>query len=401
LAPGLPRLRGLKPRCTIEDMSAAPALLEMMQALIRTPSISSVSPEHDMSNRPVIDQLAAWLEDLGYTVDIQTIGEDSDKANLIATLGSGDDGLVLAGHTDTVPYDAGRWRFDPFKLTQADGRLYGLGTSDMKCFLAIAIEAARPVTARDLHRPLTLLATADEESSMHGAKALSAYGRRLGRFCVIGEPTNLRPVRSHKGIFMEAIRLRGRSGHSSDPRFGNSALDGMHAVIQELIGYRRELAEGFQNSAFDVPVPTLNLGYIHGGDNPNRICGDCELHIDLRSLPGMNVDELRENLRGRIAGVAARLGLQCEFHALFEGAPAMETPANSPIVELAEKLTGHASGAVAFGTEGPYLNAMGTETVILGPGDIAQAHQPDEYLALDRIEPTVELLRGLIKKICL
>lgn len=380
---------------------SAPPLLEMMEKLIATPSISSVTPERDMSNRPVIDQLAEWLTDLGYAVDIQRIAEHAGKANLIAVLGAGEDGLVLAGHTDTVPFDAGRWRFDPFKLTQADGRLYGLGTSDMKCFLAIAIEAARQFEASDLRRPLTILATADEESSMHGAKALSAYGRKLGRFCVIGEPTNLKPVRSHKGIFMEAIRLRGRSGHSSDPRLGNNALDGMHAVIEELIAYRRELGERFQNAAFDVPVPTLNLGYIHGGDNPNRICGDCELHIDLRSLPGMDIDELRENLHRRIEAVAERLTLQCEFHALFEGAPAMETPADSRIVELTERLTGHKSGAVAFGTEGPYLNAMGTDTIILGPGDIAQAHQPDEYLALDRVQPTIELLRELIRKVCL
>ncbi len=375
-----------------------PKLLEMMRKLIETPSISSVSRERDMSNRPVIDLLAEWLEGIGYAITLQSVSDG--KHNLIASLGSGDDGLVLAGHTDTVPFDEGRWQFDPFKLSEADGRLYGLGTSDMKCFLAIAIEAAGQFTAADLRRPLTILATADEESSMHGAKALRQH-ERLGRYCVIGEPTNLKPVRGHKGILMEAIRLRGRSGHSSDPRLGNSALDGMHAVIQELIAYRGELAARFYNDNFDVPVPTLNLGYIHGGDNPNRICGECELHIDLRSLPGMNNDDLRTLLRERIADVAERLELECKFDALFEGAPAMETSRNSPIVQLAEQLTGFASGVVAFGTEGPFLNEMGTDTVILGPGNIAQAHQPDEYLELARIQPTIDLLRELIQKVCL
>jgi acetylornithine deacetylase len=379
-------------------MTMPPNLSGMMSRLIETPSISSVCSKHDMSNRPVIDLLAGWLDELGYTVSTQQV--DQDKANLIATLSTGDDGLVLAGHTDTVPFDEGRWRFDPFKLTESDGRLYGLGTSDMKCFLAIAIEAARQFTARDLQKPLTILATADEESSMHGAKALSQSKQRLGRYCIIGEPTNLKPVRQHKGIFMESIRLRGRSGHSSNPRLGNSALEGMHAVVEELIAYRGELGARFHNPAFDVPVPTLNLGYIHGGDNPNRICGECELHIDLRSLPGMNNDELRDRLRHRIGNVAEQLGLECEFQVLFEGAPAMDTPADSPVVELSEQLTGHKSGAVAFGTEGPYLNAMGTDTVILGPGDIAQAHQPDEYLALNRIQPMLELLKNLIIKIC-
>lgn len=375
-----------------------PKPLEMMRKLIETPSISSVSRERDMSNRAVIDLLAEWLEGIGYAITLQFVSDG--KTNLIATLGSGDDGLVLAGHTDTVPFDEGRWQFDPFKLSEVDGRLYGLGTSDMKCFLAIAIEAARRFSAADLRRPLTILATADEESSMHGAKAL-CQRERLGRYCVIGEPTNLKPVRSHKGILMEAIRLRGRSGHSSDPRLGNSALDGMHAVIQELIAYRGELAARFHNANFDVPVPTLNLGYIHGGDNPNRICGECELHIDLRSLPGMNNDELRTMLRERITDVAERLELECKFDALFEGAPAMETSLDSPIVQLAEQLTGFASGVVAFSTEGPFLNAMGTDTVILGPGDIAQAHQPDEYLELARIQPTIDLLRRMIQNVCL
>jgi acetylornithine deacetylase len=381
-------------------MIATPTLLDMMTELVETPSVSSVMPQFDMSNREVVDLLAQWLDDLGYAIEIQPVNKEPDKANLIATLGNGDDGLVLAGHTDTVPFDEGRWRFDPFKLTESDGRLYGLGTSDMKCFLAIAIEAARLFTARDLKRPLTLLATADEESSMRGARHLSESTRRLGRYCVIGEPTDLKPVRQHKGIFMEAIVLRGRSGHSSNPRLGNSALDGMHAVIEELIAYRGELGQRFHNPAFDVPVPTLNLGYINGGDNPNRICGECELHIDLRSLPGMHNEKLRDTLRQRITVVAERLDLACEFQSLFDGTPPLETPADSPIVKLTEQLTKQRSGVVAFGTEGPYLNAMGTDTVILGPGDIAQAHQPDEYLTMDRIAPTVKLLQSLIRKIC-
>jgi acetylornithine deacetylase len=397
----LTTLRVRRPHCKIDLMIAPPKPLEMMTRLIEIPSISSVKPERDMGNRPAIDLLAEWLDGLGYAITIQQIGADPTKANLIATLGQGDDGLVLAGHTDTVPFDEGRWRFDPFRLTECNGRLYGLGTSDMKCFLAIAIEAARQFTSRDLKRPLTILATADEESSMCGAKQLRYYGRRLGRYCVIGEPTNLKPVRQHKGIFMEAIILRGRSGHSSDPRLGNSALEGMRAVIEALIAYREELAAHFQNSSFEVPFPTLNLGHICGGDSPNRICGECELHIDLRSLPGMDNDELRHTLHQRVGEVAQRLGLECEFQALFEGTPAMETPADSAIIQFAEQLTGHKSGVVAFGTEGPYLNAMGTDTVILGPGDIAQAHQPDEYLAVDRIQPTIDLLRALIKKICL
>jgi acetylornithine deacetylase len=377
-----------------------PGLIEMLQRLVATPSVSSVSPEFDQSNRAVIDILAVWLEALGFAVEVMPLPERPEKANLIATLGAGPGGLVLAGHTDTVPYDADRWRFDPFVLTEADDRLYGLGTADMKGFFPLAIEAARRFEAEQLCSPLIILATADEESSMEGAEALVAAGRPRGRYAVIGEPTGLRPVRMHKGIMMEAIRLTGRSGHSSDPSLGVNALEGMHAVLGEILAWRAELQAAHRDPLFQVEVPTLNLGHIHGGDNPNRICGRCELHIDLRPLPGMALDALRGELVRRLERRLADSRLELEIRPLFKGTPAMETPAASALVQAAERLTGHSAEAVAFCTEGPYLQALGMETLILGPGDIDQAHQPDEYLALDRIRPTVELLEQLIGRFC-
>ncbi|RCX25998.1 acetylornithine deacetylase [Thioalbus denitrificans] len=377
-----------------------PGLIEMLQRLVATPSVSSVSPEFDQSNRAVIDILAGWLETLGFAVEVMPLPERPEKANLIATLGAGPGGLVLAGHTDTVPFDADRWRSDPFVLTEADDRLYGLGTADMKGFFPLAIEAARRFEARQLRSPLIILATADEESSMEGAEALVAAGRPRGRYAVIGEPTGLRPVRMHKGIMMEAIRLTGRSGHSSDPSLGVNALEGMHGVLGEILAWRAELQAAHRNPLFQVEVPTLNLGHIHGGDNPNRICGRCELHIDLRPLPGMALDELRGELVRRLERRLEGSRLELEIFPLFKGTPAMETPAASALVQVAERLTGHGAEAVAFCTEGPYLQALGMETLILGPGDIDQAHQPDEYLALDRVRPTVDLLEQLIGRFC-
>lgn len=348
----------------------------------------------------MIDLLADWLEETGFAVRIEHLPGRTDKANLIATLGSGPGGLVLAGHTDTVPFDAGRWRYDPFGGTVADERIYGLGAADMKSFLVLAIAAAREFRAEGLRQPLVILATADEESNMAGARALAAAGRPLGRHAVIGEPTGLKPVRMHKGILMEAIRLEGRSGHSSNPALGASALEGMYQVIGELLRWRAELQARYRNSLFDVAVPTLNLGRIHGGDNPNRICADCELHIDIRPLPGMMLADLRGELHGRLGRLLADSKLRLSFLPLFQGVEAMETPATAAIVRAAEELTGVPAGAVGFGTEGPYLNALGMETVILGPGGVGCAHQPDEYLALAMIEPTLGLLRKLIGRFC-
>jgi acetylornithine deacetylase len=379
----------------------APPLLTMLQELIGTLSVSSVTPDFDHSNRPLVERLAGWLADAGFRVETLEISGHPDKCNLLATLGSGPGGLVLAGHTDTVPFDAPLWRHDPLKLTEADGRYYGLGTSDMKSFFAFAIEAARGLAAADLGCPLMILATADEESAMNGARALADAGRPLGRYAVIGEPTGLKPVRLHKGVMGEAVRLIGRSGHASDPSLGNNALEGMHEAIAAILAWRAELERGHHHPAFPIPHPTLNLGHIHGGDNPNRICGECELHLDLRVLPGLDPADLRAELERRVAQVAVRRGLKCSVAPLFEAIPPAETPAASAIVRACETLTGHRAEAVSFGTEMPFFNALGMETLVLGPGDIAQAHQPDEFLALDRIPPILDILRSLIRQFCI
>jgi acetylornithine deacetylase len=378
-----------------------PSLVSMLQTLIAAPSVSSINPQWDQSNRGVIEPLEGWLSDLGFKTEVLPVPDCPGKFNLVASAGSGSDGLILAGHTDTVPFDEQLWSHNPLQLTEADNRYYGLGTADMKSFFALALEAIRGLDLSSLQQPLTVLATADEESTMCGAQSLADMGRRLGRHALIGEPTGLRPVRMHKGVTMETIRLHGRSGHSSNPAFGVNALEGMQRVMGEILQWRDELQARYRNPLFEVEVPTLNLGHIHGGDNPNRICGHCELQFDLRPLPGMVVDELRGELQQRLQALLADSKLRLEMKSPFPGIPAMETPATAAIVQAAEELTGHPAEAVAFGTEGPYLQQLGADPIILGAGDIAQAHQPDEYLGLDRIQPMIELIRSLVTRFCL
>jgi len=378
-----------------------PDLMTMLHRLIAAPSVSSVNPDWDQSNARVVDLLAEWLESAGFAVERPAVPGHAGKFNLVAVRGSGPDGLVLAGHTDTVPYDEHRWSSDPLGLAERDGRLYGLGVTDMKGFFALVLEALRGIDLDKLQRPLVIIGTADEESNMCGAQALLDTGRCLGRHALIGEPTGLRPVRMHKGITMEAVRLTGRSGHSSDPSLGISALDEMHRVLGEILRWRQELQAKYHNPLFRVPVPTLNLGHIHGGDNPNRICAHCELQIDLRPLPGMELEALRFELEQRLGTLLQDSGLTLELVRLFDGIPPHETPAEAAIVQASERLTGHPAEAVSFGTEAPYFDRLGMQTLVLGPGDIDQAHQPDEYLALERIPPYVELLRSLIGEFCI
>jgi acetylornithine deacetylase len=382
-------------------MNKVPKLEELMQQLIALPSISSTRPELDQGNRNVINTLANWLEDLGFNTEILPLNTDGSKANLIATIGKGSNGLVLAGHTDTVPFDENRWNSDPFHLTETDGRLYGLGTADMKSFFALIIEAICDLDLSSLQQPLIILATADEETSMSGARALNAGHLSGARFALIGEPTGLKPVRMHKGMMMEAIRLTGLSGHSSNPALGNSALEAMHKVMTELLKWREQLQHANKNPLFEIPVPTMNFGHIHGGDNPNRICGQCELQIDIRPLPGMKLAELRNELELRLQKTLAGTGISYATLALLDGIPALETPADSALVKAVEKLTGAPSEAVAFSTEAPFYHKLGMDSVVLGPGSINQAHQPDEYLALEQIKPTVKLIRKLVKQFCM
>jgi len=348
-----------------------PTRLQMIRQLIETPSVSCVDASIDQSNLAVIHLLANWLNDLGFAVEEVPVAEG--KANLIATLGSGSGGLILAGHTDTVPYDEERWQHNPFKLSEDNGKLYGLGTSDMKAFLALAIEAALNFTQSEYQQPLIILATCDEETTMAGAKALVEAGKPAARYALIGEPTGMQPIRMHKGIMMEAIRVTGLAGHSSNPAYGHNALEAMHKVIAELMLWRDELQQQYTNNLFEVPVPTMNFGHIHGGDNPNRICGACELHIDIRPLPGMNLHELRNELNARLQKVMPGHGFKLQTRPLFSGTPAMETPAESALVKAAEKLTGFSAGSVAFGTEAPYLTELGIDTIVLGPG-ISRRH---------------------------
>ncbi|MFT7224425.1 MAG: acetylornithine deacetylase [Cellvibrionaceae bacterium] len=374
--------------------------LDQLSQLVATPSVSCTQASLDMSNRPVIDLLANWLEPLGFDIQIQTLPQQPEKANLIATLGRGNKGLVLSGHTDTVPFDAKLWQQDPFSLTLRDQRAYGLGATDMKGFFPTVIAALEPFLKTELKQPIIIVATADEESSMSGARALLDEQQPKARFAVIGEPTGMRPVHMHKGIMMEKIRIRGQAGHSSNPTLGNNALDAMHDVIGELKAFRQQLQSDYQHPGFEIPMPTLNLGCIHGGDNPNRICGSCELEFDLRPLPGMDPDNLREAIDKRLAPLAAQKKISIERQSLFPGISAFEQSKHSPLIETVSKLTEQDPVSVAFATEAPFFQQLGMDVVVMGPGSIDQAHQPDEFIDLSQIDPATRVLQQLISHVC-
>lgn len=378
----------------------ASGFFQLFDALLRVPSVSSANRALDMGNRGVIDLLAERFTALGFACEVLDVPGQPHKANLIATKGTGPGGLVLAGHTDTVPFDEKLWTTNPLQATEKDGRVYGLGSTDMKGFFAVAHEAIKPLATETFRQPLIVVATADEESSMDGARALAKLGRPKARYAVIGEPTGLKPVTRHKGVMMERLHVQGQSGHSSNPALGRNALEAMHEMIAELLAFRRQLQQKYRDPHFALDVPTLNLGVIHGGDNPNRICGHCELEFDVRLLPGMVSTGVRDEIRARIEPLAAKHGVSFAFTPLFPGVEAFANE-QTALLKACEKLTGHGAQSVSYGTEAPFFQELGMDTLVLGPGSIDVAHQPNEYLPLEQVQPCITLLQSLIRQFCL
>lgn len=382
-----------------------PSFMDMYRDLIAAPSVSCLEPTWDISNRQVIELLGLWLSSLGFHVEIQELERQAGKYNLLASIGpepadGSAAGLLLSGHTDTVPWDEGRWTRDPFTLTEADGKLFGLGSADMKGFFAFVIEAIRDLDLSKLNKPLRILATADEETSMAGARELHRFANLKPEYAVIGEPTNMVPVRMHKGHSTDCIRITGKSGHSSNPAAGVNAISIMHEVLGSLKTLEQSLKDKFHEPAFAVPYPTLNFGHIHGGDAANRICACCELHMDMRPLPGMRIDTLNEMLQNTLAPIQERYPNALDIIAMHEPIPGYETKADAALVRLAEAISGQKAEPANYCTEAPFIHDLGCETIVMGPGSIRQAHQPDEYITLAEVKPAQQQLRELIVKTC-
>ncbi|HGS4619925.1 TPA: acetylornithine deacetylase [Vibrio cholerae] len=374
-----------------------PSFLEVYEGLISTSSISSTDARWDEGNEQVIAKLADWLSALGFSIQIEQVAPN--KQNLIAKLGSGEGGLLLAGHSDTVPFDEGRWNYNPHALTQANNRFYGLGTTDMKGFFAFIYEAVKNVDWSKQTKPLYVLATCDEETTMLGARHFTENAPFKPDYCIIGEPTSLVPIRAHKGHVANAIRVTGKSGHSSNPALGVNAIEIMHEVLFALMQLRDRLIKEYHHPGFEIPTPTLNLGHIHGGDSPNRICGCCELHYDVRPLPGISLDGLDNLMRDALREVQQKWPGRIELVPLHDPIPGYECAHDHPFIHGISEICEQEAQTVNYCTEAPFLQQI-CPTLVLGPGSIDQAHQPDEFLAFEFIDPTVRVLSRAMQKYC-
>ncbi|MCF2949330.1 acetylornithine deacetylase [Paraglaciecola aquimarina] len=376
------------------------SFIELYQSIIKIPSVSASDAKIDLSNKPLIELLSGLFADHGFTITIQKVPNTRNKFNMLAKIGSGEGGLLLSGHSDTVPYDEGRWQSDPFSLKQQDGKIFGLGSCDMKGFFAFILEAIKTIPLNKLQKPLYILATADEETSMAGARFFAKQQLIKPDMAIIGEPTELVPIYKHKGHLAQSLNIQGQAGHSSDPDKGVNAIEIMYQAIGQLMDLQTKLKTKYLDPAFSVPHATMNLGHIHGGDGENRICGHCQLNFDLRAIPGMTDNEVLAQIEEALAPVYAKYPNRLSLDLMYPSVPAFECKDEQNILALAEKLTGNKYASANYATEAPFINQLGCDTIVLGPGSIDQAHQPDEFISLDYVNPTVTLLQQMISKVC-
>lgn len=358
------------------------------------------------SNLPLIDFVVGYLSDHGLECTLQR-DETGLKANLWCTIGpSGQDGgIILSGHTDTVPVDGQDWSSDPFTLSERGGRLYARGACDMKGFLACVLSAVPKMLAAPQRRPFHIAFTHDEEVGCIGARQLVeklVAETVRPAFCVVGEPTMMGVVTGHKAKRSMRVTVHGRSCHSSLAPKGVNAIDHAASLILALRAMGRQLATLPGDPAYDIAVTTAHTGTIEGGTVLNIVPNRCSFTCEFRVLPDQDPDALVAELRQAIASEEAamrRLAPEARIELdVYAGFPGLDTPDDAEIVRLAKGWSqSNGQSKVAYGTEaGLFANGLGTATIVCGPGSIDVAHRPDEYVEIAQLDRCDAFLERLI-----
>ena len=376
-----------------------PRTLDILRDLVAFPTVSTDS------NLDMITYLAEQMGALGARVLI-TRDESGAKANLFVTLGpDAAGGVLLSGHTDVVPVTDQDWSTDPFTLIEADGRLYGRGTCDMKGFVAAAVALTESLNPAHLTRPLHLAFTYDEETGCLGARNLVTELRHQGivpDIAIIGEPTEMRVIEGHKGCFEYSTHFTGLEGHGSAPELGVNAAEYAVRYVMRLMQLRDELkSRAPASSRFDPAWTTINIGRVAGGVAHNVIAGKAEVDWEMRPVQGPDADFVkteidrycRDDLLPAMRAVHPDAGITLTTISEIAGLqPMLQNAARDLVTEL----TGaNSADLVAFGTEAGLFQELGSDAVVCGPGSILQAHKPDEYVSVDQLAACLAMLEKL------
>ena len=371
--------------------------------LIAYPTVSADS------NLDLIDYAAAHLRDRGASVLI--FRDDSGaKANLFATIGPpGDGGIVLSGHTDVVPADARAWTSDPFVMREADGRLYGRGSCDMKGFIAAALAFAPRFAEVELRRPVHFAFTYDEEVGCLGGRQLVDDLARAGirpSVAIIGEPTTMRIIEGHKGCYEYTTEFHGLNGHGSNPEAGVNAVEYAVRYVNRMLTLADELKHRAPvGTRFQPPWTTLQVGRMDGGTARNVIAHHCRVEWELRPVRVRDAEHVKRALKTycdeillpAMRAVAQDARIETQVIGEVEGLePASENEAR----DIVSALTGQDQyDVVAFGSEAGLFQTCGMSAVVCGPGSIAQAHKADEFVAIEQLQACLEMLSGLVGRL--
>ena len=375
--------------------------LQLVQSLIRMNTVSQ------NSNLELIHFVRDELKRLGVRSRL-SYNADKSKANLFATLGeSKSAGIILSGHTDTVPWDGQDWSVPPLGALVKEGaepRLYGRGSADMKGFVGVALSHAEQFLNSTAPFAVHLALSYDEEVGCFGVRELIADLRDAGikpLACIIGEPTRMVPAIAHKGVYRYRCCVRGKEAHSSLTPKSVNAIE----MAARLIGKVRDMAEGFERDepryeGFDVPFSTASVGQFQGGIADNVVPRDAWFHYEFRDLPTADARRMQESvvaearsLEVAMKKVAPEAGFR--FETICE-IPSFLGSADDPVTRLAQQLSGQSSTTqVAFGTEAGLFKQSGIPTVVCGPGSIEQAHQPDEYVSLAQLAQCERFMQRL------
>jgi acetylornithine deacetylase len=358
------------------------------------------------SNLPLIDYVENFLA--SYGVRSQRISNSQgSKANLFASIGPGSrGGIVLSGHTDVVPVTGQAWTSHPFTLARRDGRLYGRGTSDMKSFIALALAAVPQLQKKSLRRPVHFAFSYDEEIGCLGApdliRCILEHGY-LPMAAIIGEPTSMQVVNSHKGFDLYRVSITGREAHSSLVNRGVSA----NMVAVELLSVLAEIVaqeeRAHRDERFEPQWSTLTVGTIHGGTAPNILARECHFVFDLRCVPGREPEAVLEPFWKAVERVGARIERAGEGAGVrvqrLASIPPLRQEADGAAESLSAILTDVAElpAAVPYSAEAGQFQQAGMSTVICGPGSIVQAHRADEYIEMSQIEAGARFIRRLVE----
>ncbi len=374
--------------------------IEILDRLVAFPTVSRDS------NLDLIRDVEGFLDALG--IDSRLVFDDEGrKANLFATIGPKDvPGIMLAGHTDVVPVDGQAWTSDPFRMVRRDGKLYGRGTADMKGFIAACLALAEQAVHQPLATPIHLALSYDEEIGCVGVRRLIDLLAGLGlrpKACIVGEPTGMQVVVAHKGKTAVRAHCHGLECHSSLAPLG---LNAIHLAADLIGALRRQqaalLAHGARDGDYDVDHSTIHVGTIRGGTALNIVPKECSLDFEIRHLPGDALEPILGAIETEAAAIerAAKADFpdaEIRFETI-SAYPALETAPDAEIVAFAKALTGGNSiGKISFGTEGGlYRRDLHTPTVVCGPGHIADAHKPDEFVSEEQLAACDHFLAGML-----